>query len=183
EPAVESGPEWEYAYHGTWWYAAWLILETGVFLESNDLSLGHDFWEPGVYCSPDLDTGLWYARPHILFGDGVYHRVILELKVDPARRKKNRKRGGVQWVFPFEAVALSAVLVRINAPPAKGEERVNEWEPELEAVPLDALRPDAIVNPRQEPWPYYDDPHPFDLGSTDVPPWMRTPKALRREWG
>merc|ERR1719433_463460 len=91
---VRSSPDWETAWHGTWWYAVWLILKSGVFLESNDRSLGHDFWEPGVYCSPSLDTGLWYARPQILFGDGVYYRIIFELRVDPATRKKKQKARG-----------------------------------------------------------------------------------------
>merc|ERR1719401_98005 len=105
KPVVESKSNWEKAFHGTWWYAAWAILKTGVFLASDDHSLGHDFWEPGVYCSPSLDTGLWYARPQVLFGDGVYHRIVFELRVDPEQQKHSRKRGGVQWIFPSKAVA------------------------------------------------------------------------------
>lgn len=177
-PVVESRQDWEQAFHGTWWYAVWLILKSGVFLESNNRSLGHDFWEPGVYCSPSLDTGLWYARPQILFGDGVYYRVIFELRVDPAKRKRDRKRGGVQWVFPSSAVALHAVWVRSNAPPKNGEERVNGWDPELEALPLGSTALEPIVNPRQlsiDPWPHIEDEFPFDKGNNDAPPWMQSP--------
>jgi len=175
QPVIESRPDWETAFHGTWWYALWMVLHTGILLESSDRSLGHDFWEPGVYCSPNLDTGIWYARPHILFGDGVYHRVIFELRVDPKRRKRNRKAGGVQWVFPCDAIQLYGVWLRSNVPPSNGEERINNWDPELEAIPLGRSRPPAIVNPRKEPWPYMQDPWPWDHeGESDVPPWMRS---------
>jgi len=178
EAVVRSKPGWEKAYHGTWWYAVWLILKSGIFLESNDRSLGHDYWEPGVYCSPSLDTGLWYARPQILFGDGVYHRVIFELRVDPEQRKRDRKRGGVQWVFPSSAVALHAVWVRSNAPPKNGEERVNEWDPELEAFPPGCHAVEPVVNSRTDPWPDMEDDFPFDPeGNSDVPPWMQSPKS------
>lgn len=174
EPLIKSEPDWEVAFHGTWWYSVWLILHTGVFLESNDRSLGHDYWEPGVYCSPNLDTGLWYSRPQILFGDGVYHRIIFELRVNQKKRKVNRKRGGVQWVFPSAAVALDAVWVRFNAPPCKGEERVRDWDPALEALPPGRERPPAVVNPRIEPWPYMMDDWPWELDGSNVPPWMRS---------
>jgi len=181
EPVVESRPNWEQAFHGTWWYAVWLILKSGVLLESNNRSLGHDFWEPGVYCSPSLDTGLWYARPQILFGDGVYHRVIFELRVDPEQRKRDRKRGGVQWVFPSSAVAVHAIWVRTNAPPKNGEERVNGWDPELEALPPGCTALQSIVNPRklaENPWPDMEDEFPFDKGNNDAPPWMQTSPSV-----
>lgn len=153
EPVVKAAASWEQAFHGTWWYSVWSVIESGVMLESDDRSKGHDFWEPGVYCSPNLDTGRWYARPHILFGDGVYHRVLFELRVDPSRRKKNRQRGGVQWVFPAAAVALYAVWVQLNAPPKNGEERVNDWDPLLEALPPERQAVSEIANPRVGPWP------------------------------
>lgn len=155
-PVVEPSDSWEVAYHGTWWYSIWSILESGVMLESNDMAAGHDFWEPGVYVSPMLETARWYARPHQLFGDGVYHRVILDLLVDPERRKRSRQRGGVQWVFDCPAVALRGLRVQVNAPPANGEERVNEWDPQLEALPPYCDRPEPTVNPRQGPWPEVD---------------------------
>lgn len=176
-PVVEAQPHWEVAFHGTWWYAVWLILESGILLESNNRQLGHDFWEPGVYCSPNLDTGLWYARPQILFGDGVFHRVIFELRVDPAERQKNRQRGGVQWVFPGSAVAVHAVWVRSNAPPANGEERVNDWQPELEALPSGWSYPEKLVNDRKGPWPHHVDPFAWDISGNNVPPWMRDPSV------
>ena len=148
EPKVKYDEEtWETAFHGTWWYSVWLVLHSGVFLESNDRDKGHDFWEPGVYCSPNLSTARWYARPHILFGDGVYHRIIFELRVNTEKRIRNRQRGGVQWVFKPDAVSLYAVWVQRNAPPANGEERINDWDPKLEARPPGEELVDVTVNP------------------------------------
>ena len=28
---------------------------------------GHDFWKEGVYCTPEIETAIWYARPHKVF--------------------------------------------------------------------------------------------------------------------
>lgn len=178
EPVVQSHPSWETAYHGTWWYSVWSVLQSGVMLESDDLTLGHDFWKPGVYCTPNIETALWYARPHELFADGVYHRVIFELRVDPERRSKERQRGGVQWVFPSAAVSLHAVWVRPNAPPTKGEERVREWNPQLEALPPGCAPPRPIVNPRRSAWPNVVDEWPFELAGSSAPPWLLTPKPF-----
>merc|ERR1712187_299892 len=157
DPVITSKDHWETAFHGTWWYSLWSVLESGVFLESNNLDKGHDFWMPGFYCTPHIETARWYARPHILFGDDVFHRLVFELRVDPAKRMANRERGGVQWVFPTSAVALYAVWIQSNAPPKNGEERVNEWDPKLEALPDFCEDPPmAIVNPRDGPWPEVD---------------------------
>ena len=49
---VQAGEHWEEAYHGSWWYGVWSILESGVLLESNDEEAGHQFWYHGVFCSP-----------------------------------------------------------------------------------------------------------------------------------
>eukprot|EP00930_Biecheleria_cincta_P090908 TRINITY_DN8039_c0_g1_i1.p1 TRINITY_DN8039_c0_g1~~TRINITY_DN8039_c0_g1_i1.p1 ORF type:complete len:556 (+),score=74.28 TRINITY_DN8039_c0_g1_i1:2-1669(+) len=144
--------EWTQAFHGTRCYALWLIIASGVMLESNDKDAGHDFWQPGVYCTPLLSTARWYGRPHILFGDGVYHRVVLELRVDPSRRTKERQRGGVQWVFPEGAVVIRAIWVQSNAPPDAGEQRFDTWNPMLEAVPEGSARPEPVVNDCQDQW-------------------------------
>lgn len=162
-PVVKSEEHWARAFHGTWWYSVWLVLESGVFLESNDRDKGHDFWEPGVYCSPNLSTARWYARPHILFGDGVYHRVIFELRVNEEKRIRNRQRGGVQWVFKPDAVSLHAVWVQRNAPPANGEERINDWDPKLEARPFGKELIDATRS-----WRCSDDTNHWDLEFSDT---------------
>ena len=48
--AAAKDARWSFAWHGTWWYALWSILEAGRMLESNDASKGHDFLQgrPGV---------------------------------------------------------------------------------------------------------------------------------------
>eukprot|EP00931_Biecheleriopsis_adriatica_P046518 TRINITY_DN26725_c0_g1_i1.p1 TRINITY_DN26725_c0_g1~~TRINITY_DN26725_c0_g1_i1.p1 ORF type:complete len:458 (+),score=105.73 TRINITY_DN26725_c0_g1_i1:85-1458(+) len=155
EPVVRSDETWEVAFHGTWWYSLWMVLSSGVFLESNDRDKGHDFWEPGVYCSPNVSTARWYARPQVLFGDGLYHRVIFELRVNTAKRIRARQRGGVQWIFKPDAVALHAVWVQRNAPPVNGEERINDWDPALEALPPGETQVPATVNTRDpnDDWP------------------------------
>ena len=134
-PVILAAPHWETAFHGTRWYALWSLLETGVLLESNDDSKGHDFWVAGAYCTPRIDTARWYARPAILFDDGTWHRVMLELRVNRALRRKARNKGGVQWVYPSNAVAIKAVCVLINTSLTPDDERFATWDPELEAVP------------------------------------------------
>eukprot|EP00930_Biecheleria_cincta_P032616 TRINITY_DN22619_c0_g1_i2.p1 TRINITY_DN22619_c0_g1~~TRINITY_DN22619_c0_g1_i2.p1 ORF type:complete len:325 (-),score=37.52 TRINITY_DN22619_c0_g1_i2:294-1229(-) len=165
EPVVQSDATWEQAFHGTWWYSLWAVLESGVFLESNDRAKGHDFWEPGVYVSPKFATGLWYARPQVLFGDGVYHRVIFEVRVNTAERIRARDRGGVQWIFKPDAVSLHAIWVKRNSPPLNGEERINDWDPLLEALPPGWTHRPHTINDRVGDWP---EPRPDEEGEADV---------------
>ena len=139
-PIIEAGPTWDSAYHGTWWYALQQVVDSGVLIESNDEKSGHEFWIGGVFCSPNIATARRYARPQVVLDNDVYLRAMLELKVDSARRRKKRKKGGVQWVFPSEAVALVGVWIQVNSPPEKGEERLEIWNESLEATPLRARR-------------------------------------------
>jgi len=187
DPVVKSQPTWETAFHGTWWYSVWSVLDSGVFLESNDRDKGHDFWEPGVYCSPNLSTARWYARPQILFGDKVYHRVIFELRVNTEKRIRNRQRGGVQWIFKPDSVSLQAIWVQRNAPPKNGEERINDWDPSLEARPLGKEPVQSIVNPRTCDWSDAEEDQEGEAeedDEDDVPPHLlgtnqpRQPKKL-----
>lgn len=136
-----SNPKWkgdnmQVAFHGTWFYALWSILRFGQLLESCDESLGHEFWMAGVYCSPNLATATGYARPQVLFSDGVYHRVILELRVMDSDRLKSRQRGGQQWIYRGHHIHIYGFWVMSNAPPAAGDERLNHWNPTHEAIPV-----------------------------------------------
>ena len=130
---IEGEFSWKQAYHGSWWYSLSSVLRSGQLLESADHSKGHDFWHPGVYCSPNIATARWYARPQTFLCDGVFHRLIFELRVNPMQILRCRQRGGVQWVFPSQAVSLQGLLVETNAPPCKGEERLHDWKADLEA--------------------------------------------------
>jgi len=140
----EDGGTWEMAYHGTWFYALWLLLTTGVLVESNDMSLGHEFWHAGVYCSPNIETASEYMRPQQLFGDGFFHRVMLEVQIDRTQLKRERSRGGGQLVLPSQAVAITGVRFQLNAPPQKGEEWLDCWDPAMEALPPNCSPPSAI---------------------------------------
>ena len=108
----------------------------------------------GVYCTPNAFTALGYARPHCVFADGVYHRVILELKVDRTRQKLNRRKGGTQWVFASDAVSIHGVWVCLNSPPEKGQQRLEAWDPRLEVRPNGADPAPSVLNPRPnvQPW-------------------------------
>lgn len=142
---VTPKDNWRLAFHGTWFYGLWLILAGGVLLESNDEDAGHEFGTPGVYVSPLLLTARWYARAHQVFGDGFYHRVVLEVRYDAGRVRKQREKGGVQLVLPSSAVSIERVLFQYNAPPRTGEERMDSWDPELEAVPPEKARPAPTI--------------------------------------
>ncbi|CAJ1460537.1 unnamed protein product [Effrenium voratum] len=139
------------AFHGTWWYSLWLVLQTGVVLESNDKEKGHDFNScAGVFCSPDVCTAEQYARPQIIFQDGMYHRVIFQLLVQRNQRQKRKHgREGVQWILPMASVKLKALWIRLDAPPRPREEALRDWCSELEAVPqgCSAVAPLAYNQP------------------------------------
>ena len=126
---------WVRAYHGTWFYSLAAILRIGRLLESNDTDLGHEFWHPGVYVSPRWDTARWYARGHKLFPfERAYHRVILELRVNYDNVVRHRSRGGGQWVFHSKDIRIHAVWIEANTVIDKGEERCDDWRPELEVT-------------------------------------------------
>ena len=127
-PTPEVGSE--VSYHGTWWYALRSVVTSGIMLESDDLERGHEI--EGVYCTPLISTARGYARPQVLFGDDIYHRVVLELFCQKYRINQRRK-GGWQ-VYPSSAVSVAAVLVLAHAAPDVGEERVDRWEDSLEAL-------------------------------------------------
>ncbi|CAJ1337202.1 unnamed protein product [Effrenium voratum] len=141
------------AFHGTWWYSLWLVLQTGVVLESNDKEKGHDFNScAGVFCSPDVCTAEQYARPQIIFQDGMYHRVIFQLLVQRNQRQKRKHgREGVQWILPMASVKLKALWIRLDAPPRPREEALRDWCSELEAVPqgCSAVAPLAYNQPEE----------------------------------
>ena len=92
----------------------------------------------------------------MLFGDGVYYRVVLELRVDSSQTMRERQRGGHQLVFPASAVNVHAVWVLPNASPGVGEERLSSWNPAHEALPAGCRAPEVLCNPRDllaNPWP------------------------------
>ncbi len=98
--------------------------------------------------SPNLSTGVSYARPQVVFGDGAYHRVVLEMRVDLEQRVKTRKKGGVQWIFSSRHITLHGVWVCVNMPPTAGDERLWNWDPNDEAVPPGREQAHTLVSER-----------------------------------
>ena len=145
-PMVEHS-RWENALHGTWWYALWSILQSGVLLESCNEKAGHEFWLPGVYCTPNLSTARQYARAQQVFSDGMYHRVAIEVRYDKKQLRRQRERGGGQLVLPLTAVVIVGLLFLPNDTVHKGEERLNDWDAQLELVPHGRCRPAAPLEP------------------------------------
>ena len=133
-----SVPVWRPAYHGTWFYGLWNLLLSGQISPSYDDALGHEFNSLGalVYCSPLFDTAISYARPQNVFGDGVYHMCVLELRVDMTKRHKQKRKGGQQWTFPPDAVVIIGVWVCHNCGNRSGEEHLRFWEAEDECIPV-----------------------------------------------
>jgi hypothetical protein len=122
-----------------------------VLLESSDPELGHDFGGcPGVYCTPLFETSEWYARPQIMFSDGAFFRIVLEVMVDPGARTRKRKRGGGQEVYPSDSVSVVGLFVAGNCKVRVGEERIDGFDAHLEAVPSGQtaiIAATAVVSP------------------------------------
>eukprot|EP00435_Cladocopium_sp_Y103_P029841 s119_g7.t1 len=137
--SVSGTQNWVPAFHGTWFYALWNLLATGQIAPSFDERKGHEFNKLGthhVYCTPVFDTAFSYARAHNVFGDGVYHRCILELRVDVKRRWRQKEKGGNQWTFPSDAVVIVGVCIVHNSGNVKGWEHLRYWDAEDECVPV-----------------------------------------------
>ena len=138
---IQPGPKWKRAYHGTWFYGLRNILRHGVLLESNDKGKGHEFSEPGLCAAPGLAKGIWFARPHAVFDDGLFHRAIIEVAYDPsqATQKRNKKKNA-NITVSSDAVAITAVIIQPNSHVSAGEERFTGWDEELEIIPRPVLQ-------------------------------------------
>ena len=87
-----------------------------------------------------------------MFSDGSYCRAIVELMVDFDNLIKKRQKGGVQWVSKPEGVAVLGVWLVVNAPPDKGEELMESWNPLLEVRPQNMPAVAPVINLRQMDW-------------------------------
>ena len=136
--AQTGEPEWVPAFHGTWFYGLWNLLLTGQISASDDMSKGHEFNKLGakVYCTPMFDTAISYGRAHNVFGDGIYHRVVLELRVRKAGLYKKKREGGVQWTFPAEEVVIAGFWLCHNCGNDKGYAHLRYWDPDDECIPV-----------------------------------------------
>lgn len=79
EPVVKSDENWETAYHGTWWYSVWLVLQSGVFLESND-----------------RDKGVWVVTVRLFF---VVVRIVCVVVTGGLKKVEALRKFGVHMVY------------------------------------------------------------------------------------
>ena len=137
EPTTHFPGNWQQAFHGTWFYGLWNILANDYISASADASLGHEYNRLGalVYMSPLFGTAKSYGRNQILFFDGVYHTVVLELRVNVEKRKNKKSAGGVQWTFESEDCYICGVWFGHNVGNPAGREHLATWNPSLEALP------------------------------------------------
>ena len=90
-PLSDLEGEWVRAYHGTYFYVLWNILNSG-FLGSGLRGEGGDthMVEAGVvYTTPNPALAYRYACPHQLFGNGFLYKVVLDLRVMKDRMYKS----------------------------------------------------------------------------------------------
>ena len=135
--ADEIPDDWAQAFHGTWFPTLWNILYTQSISPSTDLDLGHEFNKlgPKVYVTPKLATAISYARPQDLFGDGMFHRCILELRVPFANVYKRKAAGGTQWTFDADLIRIVGVWITSNCGNLKGYDFLRCWNSEEEVLP------------------------------------------------
>ena len=111
----------------------------------NDKEKGHEFNDPGLCLAPGLHKGIWTAKPHAVFDDGLFHRAIIEVRYDPAQvtqSQKKRKRNGVlpNITINSDAVAITGLIIQVNSQVYAGEERFTGWDEDLEVIPRPVLR-------------------------------------------
>ena len=124
-------------WHGSLFYGAGNIISGNHIMASAGKDLGHrQLWsqigkEAGVYVSPHMYTSMYYAEPQVLFQDGVYWRLIYQLK---ARGTPifHQARNGNQYVFPSDAIQITRVWVQPCAALNVGDRIHTSWSPLLE---------------------------------------------------
>ena len=150
---MQPGPDWVTRFHGIRIYGLWSLLRTGIVAESNSRDAGHDYWVPGVNVTPSITRAKWYARPHVMFGDGAFHRCLVHVLVNEQEMRASRPQG---CVFPKEAVAIIGIWFWPNCGcDDPTVERFSAWQPHMEAVPTDCEPLPPVVNPGKEgfePW-------------------------------
>ena len=164
-------------WHGTWFYALWSILATGIVLPSEDEEKGHWMmkragdWIRGVYVTSTFMIAERYARPQVVFDRDCYFRVIIEVFCDPLGEICPINRTAeTQNVFSPAAVAISRILINPNSSVSEHEERMSNWNSVLEARPAGSVLPS--VTPRSV---YQGGPDGFRIVSMPAPGWAGWP--------
>ena len=143
------------AFHGTKAYNVWNISEEGL-RASCDASLGHDFHgNPGVFVAP-TEAGAdrcCYATPQNVFGNGVYLKFLFKVAID-TREISHIDPQGRELVVNQGHVHIEQLSITVNPNIQAGENRLQGYEPDLEATPL---RQPPVLNtvksrPLKSPW-------------------------------
>ncbi len=95
----------------------------------------------------DMEYARWDSRPHVLFADGAYHRVMYRIAFDSNKLKRKRLVAeGAEWIIENGGIVLLSCLFKPNYPPIEHtEERFNAWNPALEIRPHGCE--DFLINP------------------------------------
>ena len=96
EPWCGAGPGNEHS-HVSREFHVWSVEHgvSWVLNASDNIVKGHSVGQqPGVWVTPMIDTATWYARPQVVFGDGVYYRVVWQVLVNPDKRREYKKESG-----------------------------------------------------------------------------------------
>ena len=90
---------------------------------------------PGSVGSPL--RSLENAGPHQGFdSDGMFRRMIVEVRYDPAKVMQVRgKVASKAVVVSSEAVAITGIIIQVISPPYGVEECCANWDPSLEVIP------------------------------------------------
>ena len=112
-----------------------------MLLESNNEALGHgmlhhsDKNHAGVYTTPSIKTAMGYAVPQIVFGDFIWHKVVIEVLVNNGFDKRITQKNTSekkQWCHHAEDTYITRIHFALSSPPGQGQPRYHLWKPELE---------------------------------------------------
>ena len=153
EPERDAASGWRQAFHGTWFYGIWNILERGLLLPRDNEEVDRLRQRQHVHVTPGFGTAKAFAPPHDLFGIGVYECVILELRVhEHCIQYRRTKCGGsyTQWRLTPEDVYIVGVWFGVNVGNEVGCTKVEAWREHLEILP--AGRQVWSPNPPHDEW-------------------------------
>ena len=78
-----------------------------------------------------------YAIAQILFGDTVFHKMMVEVLCDEDKRlarKAPSKHVNEQLAYSEDGIKIRAFWFGRNCPPGAGDDRYLDWVPKLEAI-------------------------------------------------
>jgi len=140
--ALGAGARVRQAFCGSYFYTAWNTIACGA-RGSGTCGDGGDSKQPGFYCTPNVGLAYDYAVPHQLFGNGVFFKIVYDLEIDDTKmmRRGEVHRGKYNHEFCVDAsgVQLKGFWLVVDCCARRGDHRLFDWLPELEAIPHKVL--------------------------------------------